>query len=510
MTEDGNADVDAAALEALRLIGPDPQNWVPERPGVDHNIVVVGGGQSGCAFAFALRRAGIGGVSVIDMADGEEQAGVWLTAARMNVLRTPKTLAGPELGIAALGFQAWYEARHGRAAYAAFERIPRQAWAEYLAWYRDFLAIPVRYRTRVVRIEPADGHFRLHLEAESSATVETARKVILANGVAGNGGPYLPPVLSDSLPRHLYAHTADPIDFAALRGKRVAVIGGAASAFDAAAVALEAGAGSVHLFARRKSLASVPISRVRGYPGAYDNYGDLPDDVRWHQAIRFRRAGSTAPADAIQRVLRFPNFHLHLAAPWEKASTEGDAIVATAAGEEFRFDFAIAGTGYFVDPQARPELADFAHEILRWRDRYEPPPDEADPYLGAHPYLGGGHEYLEKTPGAAPFLRDIHVHNPAGFVSFGWPEGDVPSMRRGVPAIVGRISRDLFLADLDLHRRRLTADVAPDFGEELYRAVVWRGAGEDRGNCFPDSGVVSAVVGPKRPPGASPVPEVEG
>jgi cation diffusion facilitator CzcD-associated flavoprotein CzcO len=391
-------------------------------------VVVVGGGQSGCALAFALRRAGIGKVSVIDQAPDEARAGVWLNAARMNVLRTPKTLPGPELGIPAFGFQAWFEARHGQAAYAAIERIPRQAWAEYLAWYRRFLGIPVRYGARLVRIEPSDGRFRLHLDTESGAAVETARKIVLANGVGGNGGPYTPEWLSDGLPRHLYAHTADVIDFASLRGKRVAVVGGAASAFDAAAVALEAGAGAVHLFARRTTLAATPVSRVRGYPGAYDNYGDLPDDVRWHQAIRFRRAGSTAPADAIERVLRFPNFHLHLGSPWLSAREEGGGIVAQAAGDEFRFDFAIAGTGYFVDPQARPELADFAGDILLWRDRYQPPPDEEDPYLGAHPYLGAGHEYLERLKGAAPFLGDIHVHNPAGFVSFGWPEGDVPSM----------------------------------------------------------------------------------
>src|SRR5204863_3740067 len=120
--------------------------------------------------------------------------------------------------------------------------------------------------TQLVRIEPADGHFRLHLDGAAGGTVETARKIILANGVAGNGGPYIPPVVSDGLPPHLYAHTADAIDFAALRGRAVAVIGGAASAFDAAAVALEAGAASVDLFARRASLASLPISRVRGYP----------------------------------------------------------------------------------------------------------------------------------------------------------------------------------------------------------------------------------------------------
>ena len=53
-------------------------------------------------------------------------------------------------------------------------------------------------------------------------------------------------------------------------------------------------------------------------------------------------------------------------------------------------------------------------------------------------------------------------------------------MRRGVPAIVARISRDLFLADLDLHRSRLIADVTPEFGEELYRGAVARGGRRER------------------------------
>jgi len=468
-------DPDADARNALQLIGPDPQNWVPERAGIDHNVVIVGGGQSGGAFAFALRRAGIGKVSVIDAAEDEADAGVWLTAARMNVLRTAKTLPGPELGIPALSFQSWYEARQGAEAYAAMQRIPRLAWAEYLSWYRHFLDILIRYCTRLVRIEPSEGHFRLHLEVAGVSKVETARKVILANGVAGNGGAYVPPVLSEALPSSLYAHTADAIDFAALRGKSVAVIGGAASAFDAAAVALEAGAASVHLFARRPTLASLPVNRVRGYPGAYDNYPELPDAIRWHQAIRFRRAGSTAPADAIERVMSFGNFYLHLAAPWISARAEDGRIAAVASGEEFRFDFVIAGTGYFVDPAARPELVGFAEHILLWRDRFTPPEGEEDPYLGAHPYLGMGQEYLEKVPGTAPYLKNIHLQNPAGFVSCGFPVGDVPSMKRGVAAVVSQISRDLFFADMPAHELRMTGDVTPEFPDELYAAAVWRG-----------------------------------
>ncbi|WP_448274218.1 NAD(P)-binding domain-containing protein, partial [Nostoc sp. DSM 114160] len=298
-------DSDFAAREALRLLGPDPENWVPDRPGIDRNVTIIGGSGSGSAFVFALRRAGIGRVTAIDAADDEAHAGVWLTRARMEKLRTPKNVPGPELGIPELSFQAWYEARHGAEAYAAIDRIGRVTWAEYLSWYRHFLGIQVRYRTKLVRVEPADGFFRLHLEVNGVPQVETTRKIIFANGVAGTGGAYIPPVLAD-LPRTLYAHTADAIDFEALRGKTVAVLGGAASAFDAAGVALESGAKAVHLFVRRSALPSLPILRIREYPGAYCNYPQLPDAARWFQAWRFRRAGSTPSRNAIERAIAFP------------------------------------------------------------------------------------------------------------------------------------------------------------------------------------------------------------
>jgi FAD-dependent urate hydroxylase len=466
------ADPDVAAANALRLIGPDPSNWIPDRPGVDHNVTIVGGGQTGSAFSFALRRAGIGKVTAIDAADDEARAGVWLTAARMNLLRTPKSLTGPEVANPAFGFQSWYEARHGAEAYAAIDRIRRTDWADYLRWYRRFLGIVIRYRTRLLRIEPAQGHFRLHLDVRGEQKIETTRKVILCTGFTGNGGPYVPSIVSEGLPATLYAHTETAIDFAALRGRHVAVIGAAASAFDAAGVALEAGAASARLFARRPQIASVPITRSRGYAGAYDNYHSLPDAIRWQQALRFFRWGSTPTTDAIERTVAFANFHLHLAAPWQSVRVEDGRIVVRAAGNEYRCDFVIVGTGYYVDLSARPELADFHREILLWRDRYHPPPGDEDAFLGAHPYLGAGHEYLEKVAGAASHLRDVHVQNPAGFVSFGLPIGDIPSMKRDIPTIVSRISNDLFMADIADHERRMTGDVAPDFGPEAYASAV--------------------------------------
>ena len=470
--------LDHAAREALRLLGPPPADWVPTHDGVDHNVVVVGGGQTGSAFAFALQRAGIGGVAVIDAAADAAQSGVWLTRARMHKLRTLKNLVGPEGSVTALGFQAWYESRHGQEAYAAIDRIPRTVWAEYLDWFRRITGTEVRYGTRLVRFEPVlNGvvpHFRLHLEVNGMPRIETARKLIFANGVAGSGAPFVPDLLTTAVRKGLAAHTGHAIDFAALAGKTVAVIGSAASAFDAAAVALENGAAAVHLFSRRSHIAATPVARVRGYPGFYDNYLALPDATRWHHAARYRRLGTTPPPDSVQRVLKFPNFHLHLSAPWRGAQVRDGQVVATAHDETFHFDFAIAGTGYTYELSHRPELAGVADLVLRWRDRFTPSAEERDDELGAAPYLGAGLEYIEKTPGTAPWLRDIHTYNPGGFASTGLPLGDVPSLRGYVPAVVRRISEDLLLADLALHESRTRADVPADFDETLYAAAIWQ------------------------------------
>src|SRR5688572_24916694 len=133
---------------ALRWIGRDPADWVRPRAGVDHNVVIVGGGQSGLSIAYGLKRKGVGRVAVIDRAAPGE-TGIWRTIARMPQLRTPKTLAGPELGNAALSFRAWYETLHGTAAFDALDRIPTTAWADYLDWFQQATGTMVRYRTRL-------------------------------------------------------------------------------------------------------------------------------------------------------------------------------------------------------------------------------------------------------------------------------------------------------------------------------------------------------------------------
>jgi cation diffusion facilitator CzcD-associated flavoprotein CzcO len=468
---------------ALRWAGRDPADWVRARAGVDHNVVIVGGGQTGVALAYGLKRKGVGRVDVIDQAEAG-QAGIWRNIARMHQLRTPKTLGpGPEGGNVALSFRAWYETLNGPEAFDALDRIPRLAWADYLAWFQQATDTKVRYRTRLTDIEPQGDVLRLHLEVEGQPRVETTRKVVLANGYAGAGGPNVPDFVR-ALPPGVWTHTTGRIPIEALGGKVVGVVGAGSSAFDAAAVALESGATEVHLFSRRSYIdyQGVPASRAasppaappdRGYPNVLELTYELPDTVRWRNFLLNDRRVASVPLDSIERVVGFEGFHIHLNTSLSDVSMSGNGkVVAKAGRKTWRFDHLIAGTGYRIDLAAQPELARIHEHIALWRDRYRPAPGEETTAGGFHPYLGAGFEFLPREETGAEFLRNIHCFNLAAALSFGIPVGDVPSMVDH-PRLVTAIARDLYLEGLDVaaHERFInTPQVAPD-PEPYERAV---------------------------------------
>ena len=317
--------LDAGALRALSFIGNPPADWVLPRTGVDHDVVIVGAGQNGIAIAFNLRRVGVHKVQVIDALE-QGRVGVWRSPARMNVLRTPKTATGPELGVPELSFRYWYEARHGAAAFTALGSIRRTDWADYLDWYRELVGVHPRYETRLALIEPKGDHFRLTLEHGGIRSIETSRHVVLATGNVGFGGAYIPEEISSALRRDDYLHTSQDIDFAALRGRSVAVLGGAASAFDVAGTALENGAAEVHLFSRRPAVANHAPGRSRGFPGMSNHFQHLQDADRWWFGLLQKRLGTTAPEEAVKRSAAFANFALHLNSRWSSLRHEDGKI----------------------------------------------------------------------------------------------------------------------------------------------------------------------------------------
>ncbi|CAN5778397.1 FAD-dependent urate hydroxylase HpyO [soil metagenome] len=475
MTVTGIKGLEADVKRSMQALGGLPENWVPARPGVDHDVLIVGGGQSGVTAAFALARTGISRFSVIESAD-EAATGAWRSKARMRVLRTAKRNTGPDLGIPALAFRAWYEAQHGAAAYEAIGRVATTDWIDYLAWVRAQTGVPVRFGTRLVRIEPEPAHDRLrvHLDVNGVARVETVRKVVLATGAVGGGVPNIPEVIRTGLPADRYAHSDAAIDFAALKGRDVAVLGGGSSAFDAAAVALEAGAATVRLLVRADDLVRASPGKQAVYPGVANNFFDLPDEKRWRLA-RFLRARSPGPmTETVLRATAFSNFHIHLATEVKAAAVENGRIALRLDDELRHVDFVILGTGYTIDPALRPELADVADEIATWGDRPATAGAPRTPAL-RYPYLGDGYQFTERHPGAAPWLADIHCFNYSAITSYGRHVGDVSSLATGIPRLVAAVSRDLFLADFDAHHERITGASGVELTGEEYAHAVWRG-----------------------------------
>ncbi len=454
------AAVTSAALEALARRAQDElvlfdypdRPWVTARRDAEgrlvHNVLIAGGGQNGLAAAFALQRERIGGVTVLD----ENPAGLegpWVTYARMVTLRTLKFLTGPDLGIPSLTFRAWHEAQFGRKSWADLVRIPRAEWMRYLVWLRQALRLDMRNGVRLTAIAPRGDLLEARLRTPHGEETMLARKIVLATGLSGAGGLRVPDFVGASLPRDRWAHSAEPIDFARLTGRRIAVIGGGASAFDNAATALEAGATSVDVFVRRGALPTANSFRALESHGFFRNFGDLPDAERWRFMRRLLTMPMPPPQDTLERTMRHPNVRLHLASPVQDAGFDDGAIRLRTPQGWRTADFVVLGTGFIVDLALRPELAAIAGHIALWSDRYAPPAAEADPAIARYPYLGPHFELMEKHPGTMPALRNIHVFNPAAVVSTGIVAGGLNGMPWGVTRLLKGLSHDFYAAELN-------------------------------------------------------------
>ncbi len=453
------ANADLTALEArvrreIEMTAHPRTEWMAARlyqgkPALD--VLIVGAGQSGLCIAFGLMRDRVRNVLLVDRAPAGRE-GVWVTFARMPTLRSPKDQNGPDLGLPSLTFEAWYDAARGAGSFARLDMIPSLAWHEYLQWYRRVLDPPVRNDVEVAAIAPGklDDGGRCLLVTLSTGEVLAARKVVLATGQDGSGEWWMPDFVR-ALPADRRAHTCEMIDFERLRGKTVAVLGAGASAMDNAAVALEHGAAEVHQFCRRAEPSVVQRYRWLTFAGFMRHIGDMPDEWRWRMMGNIIKAREGFPGDTYKRVLAFPNFTMHVGRTWTDARMEEDRIRIDTPRGPFRADYAICGTGVRQNVALRPELAAFADKIALWRDRYTPPAGEEDPLLGAYPYLASDYAFLERSPGEAPWLADIHLFGIGSTLSFGPSGASINAMTIAVPKLVAGLTRGLFAGDLQRH-----------------------------------------------------------
>lgn len=427
--------------------------WVrPRRRGSGqrvYDVVVVGAGQSGLTAAFGLLREHIENILVIDE-NPEGMEGPWTTYARMVTLRTPKYLTGPDLGVASLTFRAWWEAQFGQAAWDALDKIPREEWMRYLGWYRRALRIPVSNETRLTLIEPLEPElFRLQVGGAGAPEggCLLARKVVLATGIQGGGEWHVPPFVSEHLPKSRYAHTSEAIDYGAMPGWRIGILGGGASAFDNAQYGLRFGIGEMHVFIRRTELPRINPIRSMENAGFLGHFAALDDAAKYAAISHFLRLNQPPTNDTFNRAAAYPGFHLHLGAPWHKVTDTKAGVAVTTPRGEYLFDFVVLSTGLITDAKLRPELALVANDIVLWRDRYTPPADAANALIDAHPYLGPSFELMPRVPQAAPRLYGLFALNYSALASLGLSASALSGMKFALPRLVRGIARQLFLDD---------------------------------------------------------------
>jgi cation diffusion facilitator CzcD-associated flavoprotein CzcO len=443
--------------------------WMPPKTGPDGkpmlDVLIAGAGQGGLAVAHQLKRDRVDNLLVIDRAAyGRE--GVWTTYARMHTLRSPKDYTGPDLGLPSLTYIAWHQAKYGEAHWQDLGLIDKDDWNDYLLWYRRVLDLPVQNETALVGIAPAgaepDSGLCLTLATPAGQHTIYARKLVLATGQDGTGRWWMPDFVS-RLPVHLRAHAADEIDFASLKGKRVAVLGAGASAADNAACALEAGAATVTMYVRRQKMQRIQPYRWLTFAGFLKHVRDLPDEWRWRFMAHIQGLRESIPQNTYDRMRRHSNFAIRMGCPWLDAQAAGDcAIIATPDGP-IEADFIICGTGIAVDFALRPELASFADKIATWSDRYTPPAAEADERLGQFAYLDPDGAFSEKSPGDAPWLSHIFDFTMGATISLGPSGCSINGMKAAVPLLAAGITRGLFRADAAHHWRRLLDYDTPVF-----------------------------------------------
>lgn len=437
---------DEAVARDLSLLGLPPAAWTTPRRATDGaplvDVLVIGAGMCGLAAAGALALRGIRDVRLVD-ASPQGREGPWVTYARMDTLRSPKTLAGPALGIPSLTFRAWYEATFGNAAWQALYKIPNATWQDYLGWFGRVLGLSIENDVAVAGIEPSADAVAVH---RRDGRITAARRVVLATGRAGAGGPHIPDFVDRELWPGRCAHSTEAIDFPALASRSVAVLGGSASAWDNAATALEYGAATVDMYVRRPALPQINKGRGSAGPGYFLGWQALDDDARWNLAAYMEDNPAPPPHETVNRTLRHRGFRIHLGAPVAAAARDGERVALRLADGGRRIhDFLILGTGFAVDLPQRPELAAIAPAIATWADRHAPA--RSRPALGRHPYLGPGFELLERVPGMMPGLDRIHLFNHGAQLSHGMLASDIPGTSVGAARLADAIAQAFFRED---------------------------------------------------------------
>lgn len=448
----------------LAMLNYPPADWVPRANGPDGkpmlDVLVVGGGMCGQTVAFGLQRDGVRNIRIIDRNPRGDE-GPWGTYARMEILRSPKFLTGPDLGVPSLTFRAWFEAQHGADGWARLHKVGRIDWRDYLLFVRDAAGVAVENETALVALEPTAEGIKAVLDGPAGRELIWTRRVVLAGGRDDAGALKIPSFPSlDAASAELRGrvrHSTDGIQLEQFTAKRVGVLGAGASAFDCAATALEGGAAEVVMFVRRPHLPQVNKSKGASFPGFLRGFGGLSDADRWRLQSYIFGEQAPPPHESVLRCDVHPNFSIRFDEGWRDVAPSPDGVRVTTAKGKYDFDAVILATGFDINLAKHPLLAPFADNIALWSDRVGPDIDPRDAECARHPYLGSGFELIARNAALTPGIDRIHMFNVGATMSHAALAGDIPGLAIGTHRLVGAIVGELFEAELLELEARLRA-----------------------------------------------------
>ncbi|MEM8974199.1 MAG: NAD(P)/FAD-dependent oxidoreductase, partial [Pseudomonadota bacterium] len=466
----GLSNLEAAIARDFDYLNFPPASWVKQRLNQDDNpmldVLIVGGGMCGMAANLALRRFGITNLRTID-ASARGQEGPWLTYARMETLRSPKHLTGPALGLPNLTFRAWFEAQFGRQAWDELGRIPRTQWADYLEWYKDTTGVEVDNAKSLAELHLEDGFVRATIADQKTGEREVvpARRVVLATGRDALATPRIPEPFAQHM-RQAVFHTSDaplPEQFA---GRQIVVIGLAASAFDYAAEALEAGAERVTILGRANRIPRINKAKQIVYPGFSQGFSTLSNEQRFEVFRYISSHGVPPPRDTVLRVTQHKNFELVLGAETLEIEQTIDGLNLQTTAGMFPAQVVVLGTGFKIDVAGTTFLTSVSNEIATWKDRVTA--DGRATELLNFPYLGPGFEFCSNGDANASTIQHIHCFNHAAMMSLGNLANDIPAVSEGAERLANAIATSFFVEDSTGHRADLEAYSDPELlGDEI-------------------------------------------
>jgi cation diffusion facilitator CzcD-associated flavoprotein CzcO len=179
------------------------------------------------------------------------------------------------------------------------------SYAEWFQRQKQISPLPVH----VERLEFTNNHF---IATTHDGDTIKARNVVIAPGF--KHFPHVPAELKLRLPAGRYVHTCDFVDFSAARNQRYLIVGGRQSAFEWAALLLEAGAGAVSVVHRHDS----PAFKTADWSWVNPIVENIGADPNW-----FRRLSEAEKAEVNHRLWAEGRLKVE---PWLEARLNDDRV----------------------------------------------------------------------------------------------------------------------------------------------------------------------------------------